>query len=132
MCAKYHGRHGVVYMSTTGTGVATNVAQLTEWSIDMATDKVDVTAFGDGNKTYVQGLKDLSGSFSGFWNDAADTIYDAAASADGVKMYLYPSSDASGKYFYGPAWVDMSVSTSVSDAVKISGSFSANGTWDYK
>lgn len=126
---KYHGRRGMVYMSTSGTGDATSIAQLTEWSLDMATDKVDVTAFGDANKNYVVGLKDLSGSFAGFWDSASDSIYDASESADGVKMYLYPSSDAIGKYFYGPAWIDMNISVSVSDAVKVSGSFSANGSW---
>jgi hypothetical protein len=126
---KYHGKKGLLYMSTTGTGAAASVSQLTEWSLDMATDKVDVTAFGDTNKTYVVGMKDLSGSFAGFWDSDSDTIYDASESSDGVNMYLYPSSDAIGKYFYGPAWVDMSISVSVTDAVKVSGSFNARGTW---
>ena len=44
----YHGRKGVVYMSTSGTGTATSVSNLKTWSINMPTDKVEVTAFGDG------------------------------------------------------------------------------------
>ncbi len=130
--SKYHGRKGLLYMSTSGTGAATSIAQLTEWTLDMATDKVETTSFGDTNKTYVQGLKDISGSFSGFWNDASDDIFTGSDSSDGVKLYLYPSSDAISKYWYGPAWVDVSVSVSVSDAVKISGNFSANGAWGHK
>jgi hypothetical protein len=125
----YHGRKGVVYASTTGSGAATLVVSLTDWSLDMNTDTVEVTSFGDLNKTYVQGLPDINGQFSGFWNDTEDKIFTAASSTDGCKLYLYPSSDAPSKYFYGPAWLSVSVSTSVSDAVKISGSFSANGTW---
>lgn len=130
--AVYHGRKGVVYMSTTGTGEAVSIAHLTDWSLDMAMDKVETTSFGDPNKTYVVGLKDLKGSLSGFWDSASDDLFEAVDSDDGVKMYLYPSADAAGIYWYGPAWVDMSVSVSVGDAVKVSGSFSANGPWGSK
>lgn len=129
--AKYHGRKGVVYISTSASGNASSI-QLTEWSLNMATDKVEVTSFGDGNKTYVQGLKDLQGSLSGFWDSADTKMFDAANSTDGIKMYLYPSSDASGLYFYGPAWLDASISVGVSAAVAITGSFVANGTWGQK
>lgn len=130
--ARYHGRKGVVYMSTTGTGNAANVISLSSWELNMATDVVETTAFGDANKTYVQGLKDLSGTIQGFWDSADDTVFDAADSADGVKMYLYPSSDAATIYFYGPAWVDASISTGVSAAVTVSANFRANGSWGRK
>jgi hypothetical protein len=45
----------------------------------MATDKVEVTSFLDANKTYVQGLKDISGALSGFWEDSQDALFDAAS-----------------------------------------------------
>lgn len=127
--AVYHGRKGIVYISTTGSGNAALVLNLTDWSLDMSTDTVEVTSFGDTNKVYVQGLPDISGQFSGFWNDLEDKLFTAAASADGCKIYLYPSADAPTKYFYGPAWLSVSVSTSVSDAVKTTASFVANGAW---
>ena len=126
--AKYHGRKGVVYLSTTGSGNASSIT-LTEWSLTRATDKVDVTSFGDSNKTYVQGLPDLQGSFSGFWDHSDTKLFTAAESSDGVKLYLYMSSDAPGLYFYGPAWLDASISVGVSAAVAISGTFVANGSW---
>ena len=126
--ARYHGKKGVVYISTTGTGNASSVT-LTEWSLNMNTDKVETTSFQDANKTYVQGLKDVQGTISGFWDDSDAKLFTAADSSDGIKMYLYPSSDAPTKYFYGPAWLDASISTSVSGAVSMSGNFSANGSW---
>jgi hypothetical protein len=46
-----------------------------------------------------------------------------------VKLYLYPSADAAGKYWYGPAWLDVSLDCGVAGAVAISGSFAANGAW---
>ncbi len=128
----YHGKKGVVYLSTTGTGAATTTVSLTEWTLNMATDTVETTAFGDSNKTYVQGLKDVSGTISGFWNDANDNLFVAADSADGCKLYLYPSSDAPTRYFYGPAWIDASVNTGVSAAVALSANFKANGAWTRK
>ena len=127
--ALYHGKKGVVYISTTGGATAVAAVSLSSWSLDSATDRVEVTSFGDTNKTYVQGLPDLTGELSGFWNDTSDQLYDASRSADGVKLYLYPSSDATTKYFYGPAWVDFSIEVPVDGAATISGSFAANGSW---
>lgn len=127
--ARYHGRRGRVYISTSGTGAASSMCTLSEWSLNMGTDKAEVTAFCDANKQYVGGFPDVSGSLSGFWDDTVDTLYDAMASSDGVKIYLYPSNLVPTKYFYGPAWTDFSIETGVGDAVKISGSFSAAGDW---
>ncbi len=127
--ALYPGRKGRVMMSTTGSGNAVTVTGLNAWSLNKATDKIEVTAFGDANKTYVQGLPDIQGTFGGFWNDTDTTIFTGAASADGVKLYLYPSTDVLTKYHYGPAWADASMSVDVNGAVTISGSFAANGSW---
>ena len=127
--AVYHGRKGVVYMSTSASGNASNVVNLTNWTINMTTDKVEVTSFGDSNKTYVQGLKDVQGTFSGFFNDTEAKPFQAADSTDGIKLYLYPTADATTKYWYGPAWLDVSIDTGVAAAVSISGNFAANGAW---
>jgi len=127
--ARYHGKVGVVYMSTTGTGTASSVTAMKSWSLNMPTDKVEVTAFGDSNKQYVQGLPDVSGSLSGWWDDTDDTLYDSMTSSDGVKLYLYPSSGVATKYFYGPAWVDFSINVASDGAVEVSADFVANGAW---
>ena len=125
----YAGRKGVVYMSTTGSGTAVAVVNLKTWSLNQPTDKIEVTAFGDANKKYVQGLPDATGDISGWWDDTTDALYDASQSTSGVKLYLYPSSDAPSKYWYGPAWVDFSITVDVNGAVECSGSFVANGSW---
>lgn len=125
----YAGRKGVVYMSTTGSGTAVSVVNLKTWSLNMPTDKIEVTAFGDANKKYVQGLPDATGDISGWWDDTSDALYDASRSTDGVKLYLYPSSDAATKYWYGPAWVDFSITVDVTGAIETTASFVANGSW---
>jgi hypothetical protein len=128
MCAAYHGKSGVAYISTDGSAAA-SVISLREWSLSMKTDRVDTTSFGASNKTSVQGLPDVSGNLSGYWDDTSDTLYDASRSSAAVRMYLYPSSLVPGKYFCGLAGIDFNIETAVDQAVKVSGSFAAAGDW---
>jgi len=128
--AVYAGRKGVVYLSTTGTGAASNVIKLNEWSLDQTTDMLDASAFGDSNKTYVPSLKDCTGSISGMFDDTEAKPFTAADSSDGCNLYLYPSSDATTKYWYGPAWLSgVTVNTQVSGVVTINANFAARGSW---
>ena len=119
----------MVLISTTGTGTAIAAISLSQWSLDKATDKIDVTAFGDLNKQYVQGLPDIKGSLSGFFDSADDALFDGSESTDGIKMYLYPSSLATTIYHYGPAWLDASISVDVKGAATVSAIFVAAGAW---
>lgn len=130
--SRYHGSRGVVYLSITGTGAAIPTISLSKWSLDRATDKVDVTAFGDTNKQYVQGLPDIKGTLSGYFDSADDALFDGADSSDGVKLYLYPSSLSSTIYHYGPAWLDASIDVDAKGAVTVTGSFVAAGSWGRK
>lgn len=129
--ARYHGKKGVVYMSTSGSGTAASMTQA-KWSLNLATDKVETTSFGDANKTFVQGLKDVKGSMSGFFDNSDVTLFPGADSTDGVKLYLYPSSDALTVYWFGPAWIDASIDVDVNGAVTVSSEFAANGSWGRK
>ncbi len=130
--APYHGGRAVIYGSSSGTGVAVNMISLSSWSLDKSTDKVEVTAFGDTNKVYVTGLPDIKGSISGYFDSGNDALFDGSDSADGVSLYLYPSSLCPTVYHYGPAWLDASISVDVKGAITIKGSFVANGTWSRK
>lgn len=127
-----HGKTSVLYMSATGTTLAVNVVGLTSWSLDKATDLVEVSAMGDANKSYVQGLPDVKGSFAGVFDSGTDQLFDGADSADGVLMYLYPNALVPTVYHYGPAWVNASIATGVTAAVTVSGSFAAKGAWGRK
>jgi hypothetical protein len=119
-------------MSTTGAGAATTTTSLSGWTLDLSTDKVEVTAFGDLNKTYVQGLKDIKGTLTGFLDDTGLALFTGADSTDGVRMYLYPSSASPTVYWYGPAWLDASIAVPVGGANTLSGNFVALGAWGRK
>lgn len=130
--ARAHGKSGAIYVSPNGTGVAVAIGNLSAWSLDRSTDKVEVTAFQDLNKVYVQGLPDLKGTLSGFWDSASDPLYAAGISVDGTKLYLYPSTNVPTVYDYGPAWLDTSINVAVNGAVAISANFVAAGSWGHK
>lgn len=129
--ARYHGKAGRVMMSTSAAAAAVAVT-MSGWTLNRATDRQEVTSFGDANKTYVQGLPDMQGTLSAFFDNADDRLFAAAESADGVRMYLYVSTDALGVYWYGPAWIDASIEVPVQGAVTLSGTFAANGSWGRK
>ena len=126
--SRYHGKSGRVMMSTSAAGAAVTTT-LAGWTLNRTTDRVETTSFGDLNKTYVQGLPDLQGTVTGYFDNADDRLFDASESADGVRMYLYFSTDALTIYWYGPAWVDASIEVPVAGAVTINGTFAANGSW---
>lgn len=130
--ARIHGNRGIIYMSTTGAGTAVPVPGLSAATLDSANDTVDVTAFGDPNKTYVLGLRDIKGALSGFLDTADDTLFAASLSTDGVKMYMYPDRTYPSRYDYGPAWISVSQDIPSTGAVTLTGSFVANGAWGHR
>jgi hypothetical protein len=87
-----------------------------------------VTCFGDGNKVYVPGLRDVSGSLGGFWNSAQTTIIDASSATTPGLLRLTPNSTESTFYFEGLAYIDADIDCSLA-APKVSSTFKAAGTW---
>lgn len=127
--ARIAGRKGRLYAGIASGGTAEPIAFLNNWSLSFATEKIEVTAFGDSNKTYVGGLPDAEGSFAGFYDDATAQLYTAATDGVARKWYLYPSLDTATQYWYGTAIFDFSVEGDVGGAVSVSGSFAgATGT----
>ena len=123
--ARIHGRNGRLYSSLTSGGTAEPITFLNNWSINFNVDNVEVTAFGDTNKTYVAGLPDASGSYSGWYDDATVQFYTAATDGVARKFYLYPDTGSTGKYWFGTAVFDFNVSAAVDGAVAVTGDWSA-------
>lgn len=119
------GRNGRVYLSLTSGGTAEPVAYQASWSINFTTNKIDVTAMGDTNKTYVAGLPDSAGQFAGFYDDSTVQTYTAATDGVARKFYLYPNLGSSSQYFFGTILPDMTIDSSVDGAVAVSASWAA-------
>ena len=124
---RIHGRNGIIYLNLASGGTPEPIAFLNSWSIKMATDTAEVTAFADTNKTYIAGLPDASGDFSGYYDDASVQTYTAASDGIARKMYLYPSTLKTTQYFYGSVIADFSADAKVDGAVTMSASWKAAG-----
>jgi hypothetical protein len=125
MATPISGRKGRLYAdnSSGATGAAVPIANLNSWSISQATDRTEVTAFGDSTKTYIAGLRDASGDFGGY-HDTDGLLYNMT---DGIarKFYLYETTDSVVKYWYGTATFDITTTGTVGGAVEVSGSWAA-------
>ena len=124
--ARIAARNGRLYANLTSGGTAEPIAFLNNWSLNFQVDNIEVTAFGDSNKTYVAGLPDAQGSYAGWYDTATVQLYTAATDGIARKFYLYPDNSTTGQYFFGTAVFDMNVSAAVDGAVEISGDFSAS------
>lgn len=121
MATLKHGRNGAIYVSSTSGGAAVSLSGKTKWSINMSVDSVDATSFGDTTKTYLAGLPDGSVDFEGFYDFAADAIFTAATDGLARKVYLYPDSTDTTKYFFLTGTLDVSMDTPVNGAVQVKG-----------
>ena len=126
---KLHGKNGAIYING-AKGVGDKVSLKTEWTLNLNRDYVDGTVFGDINKTYLVGLKDISGTYAGFMDNAGDFLVNATDS-DEVATYLYSDDRDSEERLIGSGLGlhDSSINCSNSDAVRVSGNFRAAGPW---
>jgi hypothetical protein len=132
------GRYGRIKYDAAGDVSPLNLAivgSLNTWKLSQKTDKINVTCFGDNNKKYVMGLKDISGSVAGFWNADELTLFRAVDATDPGMLQLIPNfNDEVGSplvvpAFEGLAYLDVDIDTDVEGAPKITGSFVAAGDW---
>lgn len=129
---KLHGSKGAIYIGG-GIGTGVRLAVKTEWTLQRNRDYVDVSSFGDTNKTYLAGLPNLQGTFAGFLDTSGDLLLRAATS-DAQQIYLYADdgtvTGASPVLVAnGPAFLDANVSVAMNDAERVTGEFRASGAW---
>ena len=127
--SRRHGKNGSVEMDPTGSTTYVPVASLKSWTLDAASDNVDVTAFGDTNKQYVKGLPDYKGDLGGWWDAAETALFDAAFAGTPVGLKLIPSSLDVTAFFSGLAYVDAGVDVAADGACSVTGSWVAAGNW---
>ena len=124
----YHGRDAAIYISTSATGTASPLLTMTAWTMDRSTARVDVTNFDSVNQEELQGWPALRGTFEGYWNSDETKLFTAATSADGLKMYLYPTKRTPSKFVSCTAWLDASIETRVDGVTRVRGTYSAYGS----
>src|SRR5262245_13852621 len=85
------GRYGEVLYDPSGGSTLVKIVALNNWKLSQKTDRVEVTCFGDLNKVYVPGLKDISGTVGGFWDSADPTLFEAADAPTPGMLKLVPN-----------------------------------------
>lgn len=129
---RLHGKNGQVKMDPTGGSSPVTLADTSAWSLDMATGREVVTAFGDTNVRRVAGLPDFSGALSLWWNAVATSspVYFAAVLA-GIPVFLrlIPNTLDPTVYVDGLANVDGSINVSATGAISSAGKWDAAGNW---
>jgi len=130
---KMHGKFGAVYLfAAKGETGAKKVATLTDWELNLGRDFVDATVFGNTNKTYLPGLKDVSGSARGIFDTSGDIMVNAA-DAEEVPIFLYGRDTTAGLddllIAYGKGFIDGTISNSNTDAIRTSFNFRAADNW---
>jgi hypothetical protein len=124
------GRYGQVSFDS-GPASPVNptvIISINGFKLSLKTDYEDVTCFQDTNKVYVPGLRDISGTFGGFWNSAELTPIHASALTSPGYLQLTPNTNESSFFFGGLAYLDADLDCSLG-APKISGTFKAAGPW---
>lgn len=128
---KLHGKNGAIYLyNKKGASGAIKAAAKAEWTLNLGRDYVDATTFGDTNKTYLTGLKDIQGTYSGLLDVSGDELVNTASS-DSVLIYLYADDRASQEILiaYGTGFLDASINASNTDAIRTNGNFRAAASW---
>lgn len=126
------GRYGEVYFDASPGGSPSSAAliiSLNKWAASFKTDHIEVTCFGDENKVYVPGMKDVSGTVSGFWNSSDVTLFDAADATDPGELKLVPNSTEPTYFWKGLAYMDADIDVGVNEAPTVTGTFMAAGSW---
>ena len=125
---KLHGKNGAIYLNG-AKGTGTKVATKTEWTLALNRDYVDATVFGDTNKTYLVGLKDITGTYAGILDVSGDLLVNATDS-ESVQIYLYADDGTTPVLIAnGPGLFDASITANNTDAIRVTGNFRAAGNW---
>jgi len=133
---KLHGKNGAIWVAFASApgvyGEKIKLSVKTEWTLNLSRDYVDATVFGDVNKTYLVGLKDIQGTFAGLLDVSGDYQVNAASS-DATYIYLYADdgvvTNSTVMIAHGPGLIDASITASNTDAIKTTGNFRAAGAW---
>jgi hypothetical protein len=125
------GRYGTVkFDPAAGSPLSLqDLISINAWKLSLKTDYEDVTCFGDTNKVYVPGLRDISGSIGGFWNSDSVILFDATEATTPGWLDLSPNSTEAAFHWSGLAYLDADIDCSAKGAPKISGGIHAAGPW---
>jgi hypothetical protein len=124
---RIHGRNGLVYLSVHNGDAASPLTYLNSWAVSWTHDTSDITTLADAQHVHVDELPDVTGTFTGFLDDATSQAYIAAVDGLPRNMFLYPDATNMSRYFSGSVLTDLAVTGNARSAVAISVNWVAAG-----
>lgn len=129
--ASYEGSAGTVKIAS-GADVATAIASVRGWSMDITRDTVEDTSMASGGvRTYKKGLQSYSGSMDIVYDDSENTIVSTAMNPDTddtVSVEFYSDSATDTTKFAGNVIItSYSVTASYDGLTEASVSFQGTG-----
>jgi hypothetical protein len=106
-------------MSVHNGDPASLLAYLNTWAVSFTRSVFDATALTDTQRKWATGVRDVTGSFTGFMDDATSQTYLAAVDGLPRNMYLYPDAANMGQYISGSVLPDLAVTGGTAEAVAI-------------
>ena len=132
------GNTGLLQVDADGSGTYSTVAQLTDWSLGVAGEQIDVSVMGNANKDFIAGQYSwtLSASMRYVEDDAAQELMLTSMQTGAemhVKLYHTSSSGTGSGDYWSGAVINGSLDTSatLNDAVNVSFSAQGSGTLTY-
>lgn len=113
------GHNGYIYVS----GIALQGANA--WSIDVATESVELRKFGDDWIDRCVTFNSWSGRIDAI--DDINTLIDAATAGDSLPLYIYPDRETTGEYYSGNAIFGHSGAGDTGSPVTAGASFEGDG-----
>jgi hypothetical protein len=125
-----HGKDSVFKLDNSG-GTLTDISSYVN-SVDFpeTADVAETTVLGDGNKTYIVGLKDATLSISGLWDSTLDGILGAVVGQSATLSFEYSPEGTTGgnvKYTGECILTSYAQSSPVGDVVGYSADFQVTG-----
>src|SRR4249920_1475155 len=107
------GKFGKVSWDQAGGSTLVEIVSLNAWTLSEETEMEDVTCFGDTNKVYIPGMKDLKGDISGIWDSQDITLWKAADAETPGTLRLRPNNQEPGFAWQGLAYLNASIDCSL-------------------
>lgn len=126
-----HGKSGGVYFDASGGSAPVLMVSLDKWDLDMTPDTVPVTSFEDANKTYVQGLPDVKGTYGGNYDASLEglALFTIIKGSIAPLIRLLPERTVPSIKFEGHGWLGGKISVDANGKIAVSGGFIASDSW---